>query len=665
MKKLLLIAIALISSCTMPFVKKAPHTFNDMVYLKNGEEYHCEVIGTKDTFLIFITEKGETSMPLSKILSVDLARKRQGYNWKSVSDITDKTLLEALKFPLADFKGMGYVNIYVEKKLKINRDSTYVYTERYIRGITDERGRSAGNISKLYRWKNEKLQIDFARTVTGDGKVINLREIAIEDASIYSRYPEHENMHERKFAMPEVKPGNILDWEISIRGKITKENPFVMDEYIGDNGPTADAYFIVEFPSDFDVAYSVYGMTEPEVKKQGKNTTYVWHVKRIPPLLREIMSPPPVYLFPRVVAGLKSSWNDIVEEYKEFLSVKGTLSPDSAYKLVLKTIKYIDVPSSGSCIFPRKAEEILKTKTGNSLEKAYLLYTLINKDKHHVELVLVRSKERGMVSVSTPSLLQFDGALVRCDSVWYDPSYEIIPPGYIRPEYQGVYALSLSSGAILKIPLLEPEKESETIRRSVKLYKNGDALIKDRWIYRGKKLLSIRAWKYLQEEERRKQIEGMIGNQFPNAELKRFSIEHLNDLCDSIVINTEYTVDKLGTVEGKFLLLKTPGILYSAYYVGMPERNYPIYLKTSGLSRTEIEILPPKGYRIHAYPENIKYDSPVSSFYSTYDRIKRKLIYTDEYVEKTDFVPSSRYQEYRECIMNMAKIPQRWIVFKK
>jgi len=52
MKKLLLIAIALISSCTMPFVKKAPPAFNDMVYLKNGEEYHCEVTGTKDTFLI-------------------------------------------------------------------------------------------------------------------------------------------------------------------------------------------------------------------------------------------------------------------------------------------------------------------------------------------------------------------------------------------------------------------------------------------------------------------------------------------------------------------------------------------------------------------------------------------------------------------------------------
>lgn len=668
MRNILIVLLPLISSCSLNYAKKEALWLEDMLYTTEGEEYECEILKIINDSVYVITEEGRLVFSRKDIKSVDIAKKREGYTWKTVSDITDTLLTKALSIDLSKYHEMGYVNIWTEKKLIIQEDLSYTYSVRIIRGVTSEKGRRAGTLSFNYRSEQEEMEINFARTITDDGKVLHLSAIALEDASIYSRIPPYENLHERKFAMREVKPGNILDFKVTTKGRITKESPYVLDITLGNPGPTIEGIIEVVAPKNLELACESWRIGSPDIKRDNSKKILQWKVSDLPALIRESARPPLAYILPRVVVGLPQNWESLAEQFRHYLKGDYEVTvkkPEDIYGEVISSIRFVDVPSFVSFPYPKNAKEIADNRLANSLDKAHLLYQAFRSSGYPVEIILVRSKERGVVAKGVPSLYQFDGALLKVGNDYLDPSSELTPYGYVRPKYQGTKGLSIMKKSLVDIPLFEPDKEKIVFDRDIRLDRDGNAIVKETVKFTGNHILDLRQLRYLREERIKNIMESFINKTIPDAKLISYSIEHLNDITQEIIFNLKYSVSSLGLKEKDFILLHIPGLEYSAYSVGAPTRNYPIYWGHLSKEEKKIIIHLPDGYKVRHIPPGISYSIESLEYNGTLRSLKNRIVYKDTYIDKKEMISVEEYPEYKEALMGIAMLPEGWIILEK
>ena len=665
---LTLLAITYLPSCNNQIIKNEEEWKEDILYTKSGEEYKCRIMKITPDSIYITTLDGFQKFSQNEIKSIDLAQKREGFLWKTRKDITDPVLLNSLETNLSEFADNRYVDIYCRKQLKIEEDSSYTYSLRLIRAICSEKGRSAGNFSFEYLSKDEKMEINFGRTITKEGEVLHLRENAIEDASIYSRIPPYENAKERKIALREVKPGNFLDIKFTIYGKIKEKNPFILETTAGSNGPALETIVRVEAPRYFDISWEKWKTKAPHLKFSGRNKIYEWEIDRLEAFEGEENAPPKSYIFPRIIAGIDNNWKKISRRFIENLKGKYTSkseAPEEIYNEINSLIRFVDVPSNHFKCYPTEIDKILENKLANSLDKASLLYSALISKGHPAELVLVRSKTRGELSKKVPSLYQFDGALVKLGDIYLDASSELYPYGYIRTDYQGVLGLSVTKNEFVKVPLFEPDKEKTSISRKIDLNEKGQAKVEEKMTFTGSMASSLKSLRYMREEDKKNVIESYLNRNIPGANIKNLSFEHINDNFPKVDINVEYEADGLALKQGDFLLLHIPGINYSAYSAGTKMRKHPIYWGKLAKEENKIEINIPEGYRILYLPKELEFSNPYIEFNNSFEKTENSITYKDSYMDKKELIPVDYYTLYKDMITQIAEISEEWIILEK
>ncbi len=672
MKKVFTIIIISINififSCNRQALKNENEWKEDIIYTEKGEEYKCRVTKITPDSIYIATSEGTATFPQKEVRSIDLAKKREGYLWKTVKDINDPILLQSLKTDLSKFTEKKYVDIYLRKELKIKKDSSYAYSIRCIRAIFSEKGRSYGNISFEYQSKEEDIEINFARTITKESEILHLRENAIEDASVYSRIPPYENTHEMKIAMREVKPGNFLDFKVTIYGKISEEFPFILENTLGSSGPTLKSIIRVEAPRSFDIAWQNWKTDSPELKFSGRNKIFEWKIGFLEEVEKEENAPPKSYIFPRVAAGLKNDWNKIAGDFEKRLKGEYTAEkkePEEIYSEITSLIRFADIPSYEYNVYSKNVEEILENKLANSLDKSCLLYSAFKSQELPAELILVRSKTRGELARDVPSLYQFDGALVKMGEIFLDPSSELNPYGYIRAEYQGTEGLSVTKKEFTQIPLFEGDKEKTSVKRIVELDKDGDAEIEEKIKSFGNTALDLKSLRYLRKEEKRNIIEDYLNRNIPGSNITSLSFNHIEDENPEVEIDIRYQVSGLAIKQENFLLLNIPGIEYSAYSVGATERKYPIYWGKLEKKENEIIIHIPEGFKVRYLPQEISLSNSFLEFKNSLEKSEKSIIYKDYYLQKKEILPVEDYPEYKEIITKIAELPEEWIILEK
>ncbi len=654
--------------CSKQVLKTENEWKEDIIYTEKGEEYKCRVTQITSDSVYIVTFEGAVAFPQKEIRSIDLAQKREGYLWKTTKDITDPILLQSLKTNLSDFSDKKYVDIYCKRHLKIEKDSNYAYSIRCIRAICSEKGRSAGNINFNYREKEERMEINFGRTITKEGEVLHLRENAIEDASIYSRMPPYENAHERKIALREVKLGNFLDFKVTIYGKISEDSPYILETTLGSSGPTLKSIVRVESPRYFDIAWQDWKLENPELKFSGRNKILHWEIDLLEAFEDEDNAPPKSYVFPRITAGIKDDWQKISQNFKKRLEGKYTpqqSEPEKIYKEIIDLIRFVDVPSYKSNCYPKSVEEILENKLANSLDKTYLLYSALLSKEHPAELILVRSKTRGRLAKNVPSLYQFDGALIKLGEIFLDPSSELTPYGYVRADYQGTIGLSINKNEFIQIPLFEADKEKTSISRIIELNEEGEAKIEENLKFLGSMAISLKSLRYMREEDKKNIIESYLNRNIPGSNITDLSFNHIIDEVPEVQINVKYQAKGLALKQGNFLLLHIPGVKYSAYSVGATERKYPIYWGKLEREENEIKINIPEDYTVRYLPKEISLSNPFIEFKNTLLKDAKTITYTDYYIDKEELIPVDYYAEYKDIITQIAEIPEEWIILEK
>jgi hypothetical protein len=344
----------------------------DVLYTKKGEEYVGRLLEISENRVVFrhIVE-GRMEFELSDVQRVELGKSRPGDAWRTVGDIKDEMLLNALDRspPESEVPHSGYLTLYQEATYRLREDGSVRITRRKIQKVFKERGKRVANNALYYMSDNSSAQIDFGRTVTAEGTIIPISDAAIQDGSVFSRYPDYQNLNKKHSALRKVKEGSVIDYQTTVVVERTDFlHSFLVDVSFGDREPILRKTVKVIVPKGTQCAYQMrrFGTDVPRSVEKTDNgcLQYTWTLEHTPEMIEENFMPETEDLWPRLAFAPKAEWTNLSRRYaavlEEHLKVSASLKQQVAeivkgvknkteaaralYTYMLKEIRTIPVP---------------------------------------------------------------------------------------------------------------------------------------------------------------------------------------------------------------------------------------------------------------------------------------------------------------------------------
>ncbi|GEM_PF-3592420 len=680
------IAFLLIATTGFLACKQTVRTSHDVLYLASGEEVTGNLESITQDSLLFTTKDTKLALPIKEIRSIDLPAPRDGENWQTYKDIDDpvlKDILSNTKVPPTDAK---YINLYVEHNFILKKDGSFEKSTRIIRLVTAESGKGlAANNTWNYLADRAYAKLDFARSISPDGKVTHIREAAINRTSRYPAPSEYSNEMQLQIAVPESRLGSILDFKFStVQNTVDSIHPIAEEIILSDNQPTLTEIIKVTKPSNTPLAVYVSSDKIPSPRKetkQGMETT-IWTIKDRPPLRAERQTPPKADYLPRFIIAAKQDWHKIASIMRNSLpentSKLLTTTVDSLvsnlksnqekakalYNFVATTIRAAGPVYPKFSYIPTPANIVLKRKFANNLDRAWLLYSMMQQAGLESDLILIRTRNTGKLIPTFPCLEQLNHALVLFqDNIYLDPRPNVTFATLLEQDAMG---LSITTGKLKKTPLNPASKEATITKMNAKLLNNGSLKLTVTVKFNGKNSVEWKSYlKTLSPPELKQEAEDLATTIHPNAILKSFKFKGIEPLNSNISYALTLVIPNYAIKAGKYLIFNLPGVKHSAFLAGATERIYPIDREIRRSKILSLTIKFPPASRLIYYPKDIsvknKYDSYTASFQHP---TQTTLQFNESFKTETPLIPSQDYSQYQKIVTSMARLSQKPIVLK-
>ncbi|MCD6334423.1 MAG: DUF3857 and transglutaminase domain-containing protein [Candidatus Latescibacteria bacterium] len=672
----------------------------DVLYTKKGEEYVGRLIEISENRVVFQHGiEGRMEFDLSDVQRVELGKSRTGDAWRTVGDIKDETLLNALAIapPDSAYPHSGYLTLYQEATYRLHEDGSVRITKRKIQKVFKERGKRVANNALYYMSDNSNAQIDFGRTVTAEGDVIPISDAAIQDGSVFSQYPDYQNLNKKHSALKKVKEGSVIDYQTTMVVERTDFlHPFLVDVSFGDREPILRKTLKVIVPKGVECAYQMrrFGTDEPSsVEETGDGSLqYTWTLEHTPEMIAENFMPETEDLWPRVAFAPKAQWADLSRKYAGILEehlkgspslkekvaeiVKGVKNKTEAaralYTYMVKQIRTIPVPYNLYSLIPKDIVQTYQKKYGNNLDKSLLFLGLLREAGITAHLCLIVPQSEGALMEEVPSLGHFSDCLVRIaveDTLLYAGVLdETIAFGALDADYQNVRGLIIDQAhpELVTTPLLDAEGEAK--RRSVEVVISADGtfIVRDHTRYTGQSAAQVRTLKVMRADELKKIFQEAVGRIHPNAELLSYQVSDLDDLSTPVEITTEYRIRDYALQAGKSLMVfQLPDLEYSAYEVGKATRIHPLDWSHRTLETNQYTLALPDGFDVYHLPGDVRYDTPLITYQARFEQKNGGIRFTDASTRKAVFAPAGDYLLYKKGIEAKAKLAKEWVVLER
>ena len=672
----------------------------DVLYTKKGEEYVGRLIEISENRVVFQHGiEGRMEFDLSDVQRVELGKSRTGDAWRTVGDIKDETLLNALAIapPDSAYPHSGYLTLYQEATYRLHEDGSVRITKRKIQKVFKERGKRVANNALYYMSDNSNAQIDFGRTVTAEGDVIPISDAAIQDGSVFSQYPDYQNLNKKHSALKKVKEGSVIDYQTTMVVERTDFlHPFLVDVSFGDREPILRKTLKVIVPKGVECAYQMrrFGTDEPSsVEETGDGSLqYTWTLEHTPEMIAENFMPETEDLWPRVAFAPKAQWADLSRKYAGILEehlkgspslkekaaeiVKGVKNKTEAaralYTYMVKQIRTIPVPYNLYSLIPKDIVQTYQKKYGNNLDKSLLFLGLLREAGITANLCLIVPQSEGALMEEVPSLGHFSDCLVRIaaeDTLLYAGVLdETIAFGALDADYQNVRGLIIDQAhpELVTTPLLDAEGEAK--RRSVEVVISADGtfIVRDHTRYTGQSAAQVRTLKVMRADELKKIFQEAVGRIHPNAELLSYQVSDLDDLSAPVEITTEYRIRDYALQAGKSLMVfQLPDLEYSAYEVGKATRIHPLDWSHRTLETNQYTLALPEGFDVYHLPGDVHYNTPLITYQARFEQKNGDIRFTDASTRKAVFAPAGDYLLYKKGIEAKAKLAKEWVVLER
>ncbi len=659
--------------------------YNDIVYLRSGEEIPAHVLEIRKGHVKLekMGVKKPVIIPIDSVSSIDIGKIREGDAWHSIKDIND-SILKRVIGENPEMIG-NYVNLYLSYNVVLREDSSYSVKVRVIRKILTKSGEWGGNVRFWYP-DFAIARVLFARSISPDGKIVHIRDNAIENGTYNFSYPNYAHLREIKLAIPESKVGNILDFSFEIDyPKISDNNPFYFVLPLGEYQPTYEGKVTLKIPANFKINFRQFGVKDPFLLNNGKVKVITWSIKEHHGIKREKYMPPYKTLLPTVAFAQATTWGNlasVLEKKITNLGVPKELSnendPVSLYLYVQHNLENVDAPLISQKYIFTDGRKIIDNGYANIFDKAILIYNALRKRGKKVKLGLLISKDNPtfpklpgiggafdgyFLSAREPGNGMFDGAFVVVDdSLYLFPGERYVPVGYIPPKFQEAFYLDITNGTIDILPGLPAEGESFIVERKCRVDGN-DLLVTEIRKFKGYAEMKERELAKLKPRELKQKKEMELARMWQNAELLSFEHTDFDSINAPLEETLSYRIKDFLLNEGNLVLYRIPSF-YTGDSLFSPQRNYDIYMaKPLYYKLTTFITLGKKLSTLYAPKGTMVQDS---GYYYTYSIYRKRNGYKiEENLRRAiSEIPAKDAPSYLNCISTPVMYSRKWFIMK-
>lgn len=559
-----------------------------------------------------------------------------------------------------------------------------------------------------------KLSFFKAWTITHDGKEMELKEKDAVEVSLTS-FEVFTDLRAKGIKFSAADPGSVVGYEY-----VQKHRPFVFEDdwQFQSKIPTRRARFSLQVPGGWE--FTNYWANFPKREPQSSaNNLYVWEIENIPGIEVEPEMPPfptiegrmDIKYFPRdpaLRAKTTGSWNDIGVWYANLTSGSRAPSPAMQQKVteltagisdplkkmqvlaayVQQQIRYVAIEIGIGGLQPHPAADVFKHQYGDCKDKATLLSAMLKLAGIDSYYVMIDS-DRGIVNPDFPSLrgdhmimaiqLPKDVPITNLYAtvedpqlgrlLFFDPTDEYVPLGYLPSELQQSYGLVITpdSGKLILLPVLPPTTNRLMRTGTLTLSSTGNLggdVNELRW---GAPAGDSRA-QFLNSPpaDRNKVFEKFLGTSLNNFTLTNATVSNLDKYNENFSLHYQFVVEGYAKTAGNLLILRPRivGEKGSSILSGKP-RKYPIEFHGTTLQSDMFDITLPAGYVVDELPQPVDAKCEYATYKSNVEVKDNVLHYKRTYEVKGVVVPTDKLPEVRDFFHQVAAAEKSSAVLRR
>ena len=366
-------------------------------------------------------------------------------------------------------------------------EKSHFYNAIYI--VDETAVKDYSKLTSAFNSYYQEKQIDFARVITPDGKVIEMQEDAITLVSSNNDdYFDEGKQYE--FALPQLKAGSIIEYQATTQ----QIKPYIDKEWFSSISfhfvkflpsvnwlridPVLETINTITLPKETDLAIVNHNIEiTPEVTQNANSKTYKWQSKNQPGLVLEMEMPSLDDILPAVHLSTMKQWSTVNNWFNElylptqkadssvealaatifkpgmtdFEKVKGV------FEYIQKNVRYIGAHVNRGGYQPHLASEVLSQAYGDCKDQTVLIIALLKQADIKAYPAMINTYPGAKFNDDLP-MLNFDHMITyvetKTDNYWLDTSGQTgtFPGISLNLEDKKAFVVTEESGEILTLP---------------------------------------------------------------------------------------------------------------------------------------------------------------------------------------------------------------------
>lgn len=569
-------------------------------------------------------------------------------------------------------------------------------THRKALRILRPQGRDRGTIH-VYFDNDTRLTYLKAWSITAEGEEFEAKENDSVETTAFSE-SLYSDTKFKSLQIPAAEKGSVIGYEFQQRQRSSVLQSLWMFQ---DEIPVRRARFVLELPNNW--SYKACWRNHAAVAPQpGGQNRWIWDLTDT-----DAIRPEPKMPNWRSVAGelgvsfapseslrsatVPNGWAEIGRWYADLTAGRRDSNAEIKAKTqsiavgagtpyekirrlaeyVQHDIRYVAIEIGVGGYQPHSAAEVFSNRYGDCKDKVTLLSAMLHEAGFESQYVLINS-EREFLSGEFPSLLNFNHVVLAirlpngADTngsyatllhkelgtlLFFDPTDDSTPLGYLPPSLQANYGLLISNqGELLQLPVLPPS--TNEIRRTAKL----DIDATGKLTGSVHELRTGPAASYLRQEllgvakiQRQKVFQRLVGGLSEGAVLTGAKFSDLDDSGSPLELDYEFTVTGYGQHPGELFLFRPCALGHKAddLLEDKPRQQAIIFPSTTFQVDT-FDLNYPAEYRISELPGPVRYESSFGAYVSQISSDAHVIHYTRTYQLKTLRVPLEEQEQLKE-----------------
>jgi len=580
--------------------------------------------------------------------------------------------------------------------------------------IIDKAGFDLATISiPYYRNSNSEGRVSNLKACTYNMENGKLVKSPLEKSAIFDEVTT-KYWNQKKFALPNVKEGSIIEVSYSISSNVLWNLPgWDYQKYI----PVMQSNYEVRIPEYFNYNQFHRGYIFPKTNTSNESTTitldggliknisermYTYDIKEIPafPVGEELTTPQNYigriefelgsFQVPgSVYKDFTTNWSDVNNLFLESddfglrLKLNGHMKEDAqaimsssttelekmqkALQLIKSKMKW---DNTNSCWCSASLKKTFDTGVGNAADINLNLVALLTEMGMKSSPVVLSTRDNGMIHPSSPSINQMNYAIAQCkidttiylmDATDKYSEIDVLPSRCLNDK-----GWAVDNDLTGWVPLLKTKKSIEKVMYILDFLPEGK--------FTGEIAMSNKEYKALSKRNKIKEYESeekyieKIQENNSGLTINEYSFKNLDTL--GVDLTTNYKVEISNRVESAGDLFYFSPLFFDAYEknpFSLEKREYPIEYPYPIVESVIVQINLPEGYKVESLPQSVNVTSLEEGCkfsYKTSVEGNKIMVLSNLQINKT-IIPGMKYNEIKGFFEEVVKKQNEKVVLKK